>query len=142
MTKLLGSWDPLILGMLERLGVELCLGVMGLAAELALKVCSGRRPRQTRRNLCHWSGRVPVCLGSSGLSYSWCWDRCVLLTSDTMILGMLERLGVEFPLGDVVEADVVCPKILFLPYPLKSVSTPLPHGRMFSLNGWSIDSSS
>ena len=36
MTKLLGSWDPLILGMLEHLGVELLLlGVVGLTAEFA-----------------------------------------------------------------------------------------------------------
>jgi hypothetical protein len=68
-TKLLGSWDPLILGMLEHLGVELPLGVV----EFAPKVCSGCWSRQTRRNPCHWSGGVPVCLGSSGLSYYRCW---------------------------------------------------------------------
>ena len=38
MTKLLGSWVPGILDVLDHLGVELPLGVMGLAAELALKV--------------------------------------------------------------------------------------------------------
>jgi hypothetical protein len=31
----------------------------------------------------------------------WCWDRCCVLTSDTMILGMLESLGVELSLGVV-----------------------------------------
>jgi hypothetical protein len=36
-TKLLGSCDSLILGMLECLGVELPLGVVGLAAEFAPK---------------------------------------------------------------------------------------------------------
>ena len=46
MTKVLGSWDPLILGVLECLGVELPLGVVGLAEELAPKVCSGHQPRQ------------------------------------------------------------------------------------------------
>ena len=35
MTKLLGSCDPLILGMLEHLGVELPLGVLGEAAMCA-----------------------------------------------------------------------------------------------------------
>jgi hypothetical protein len=41
-TKVLGSWDPLILGVLECLGVELPLVVVGLAAEFAPKVCLGR----------------------------------------------------------------------------------------------------
>ena len=35
----------MILGVLEHLGVELTLSVVGLAAELELKVCSGHRPR-------------------------------------------------------------------------------------------------
>jgi hypothetical protein len=38
---ILGSWDPVVLGMLEHLRVELLLGVGGLAANLAPKVCSG-----------------------------------------------------------------------------------------------------
>ena len=102
MTKLLGSWDPGILGVLEHLGVELPLGVVGLAAEFAPKVCSGCWPRHTGRNLYHWFGRVPVCLGPTGPNYSRCWDRCcVLLTSDPMILGLLECLGVDLPLGVV-----------------------------------------
>ena len=41
MTKLLGSWDPLILDMLKLLGVEIPLGVVGLAVEFAHRVCSG-----------------------------------------------------------------------------------------------------
>jgi hypothetical protein len=41
MTKLLGSWDPVVLVMLEHFGVELLLDVVGLAEELAPKVCSG-----------------------------------------------------------------------------------------------------
>ena len=42
------SWDPwitVVLGTLEYLGVDLPLGVVGLAAELALKVWSGHWPR-------------------------------------------------------------------------------------------------
>ena len=95
MTKLLGSWDSLILGMLEHLGVELHLGV-GLAVELASKLCSGRWPRQIRSNPCHWSGRVPVCLGPTGPVSPSVGDRCVL-TSDPLILGALECLEVELP---------------------------------------------
>ena len=45
MTKLLGSCDPVTLGVLENLGVELPLGVVGLAAEFGPKVCSGLQPR-------------------------------------------------------------------------------------------------
>ena len=45
MTKLLGSWDPVVLGMLERLGVELLLGVVGLAVAFTPVVCSGHRLR-------------------------------------------------------------------------------------------------
>ena len=45
MTKLLGSWDPGILGVFECLGVDLPLGVVGLAAEFKPKVCSGHWPR-------------------------------------------------------------------------------------------------
>jgi hypothetical protein len=45
MTKLLGSCDSVILGVLEHLGVEFPLGVVGLAAELVPKVCSGHWPR-------------------------------------------------------------------------------------------------
>jgi hypothetical protein len=40
-TKLQGSWDPLILGVLEHLGIELPVGVVGLAVEFVPKVCSG-----------------------------------------------------------------------------------------------------
>ena len=45
MTKLLGSCDPVILCMLESLGVELLLGVVGLAAEFTHKDCLGHLPR-------------------------------------------------------------------------------------------------
>jgi hypothetical protein len=49
---ILGSWDPLILGVLELLEVELPLGVVGLAVEFVLKVCSGH-PAQTG-----WTSKV------------------------------------------------------------------------------------
>lgn len=89
----------MILGMIECLRVDLPLGVVGLAAEFAPKICS-RHWLRTRRN--HWSGRVPGCLGPTGFSYTWCWVRCcVLLTYDPMILGVLDCLGVELPLGVV-----------------------------------------
>ena len=108
MTKLLESCDPVMLG----LGVELTLGVVGLNAEFSPKVCSGHQPRQTRRDPCYWSGGVPVCLGHAGPSYSQCWDRCcVLLTSDPMILGVLELLGVALPLGVVGLAMEFVPKV-------------------------------
>ena len=74
MTKFLGSWDGVILGVLEQLGMELPLGIVGLAVEFVPKVCSGHQPRQTGRNLCHCSAGVPACLGLAGPSYSWCWD--------------------------------------------------------------------
>ena len=35
--------DPMILGVLEHLGVDLPLGVVGLAAEFPPKVCSGHQ---------------------------------------------------------------------------------------------------
>ena len=38
MTKLLGSWDPKILGMLEHLEVVPPLGTMGLSTEFKIKV--------------------------------------------------------------------------------------------------------
>ena len=83
--------------MLELLGVELPLGIVGLATEFVL-----RELAQTGRNPYHWPGGVPGCLGSAGPSYFQCWGRCcVLLTSDPMILGALEHLGVDLPLNVV-----------------------------------------
>jgi hypothetical protein len=49
-TKLLGSRNPVVLGVLEHLGVELLLGVVGLAAEFAPEICSGHWPRPERCN--------------------------------------------------------------------------------------------
>jgi hypothetical protein len=65
------------------------------------RVCTQGKPAQTRRSLSHWFCWVPVSLDPAGPSYSqWFWNRCgVLLTTDPKILGMLENLGVEPPLG-------------------------------------------
>ena len=49
----------MILGVLEHLGVELPLSVVGLAAELELKVCSGHRPRRELVPLLGQSSWVP-----------------------------------------------------------------------------------
>ena len=46
MTKLLGSWDLVVLGVLEHLGVELPLSVVRLTVDFVPKVCSGHWPRQ------------------------------------------------------------------------------------------------
>jgi hypothetical protein len=54
----------MILGVLAHLGVDLPLGVVGLAGVHAQG--SLRAPAQPRRNPCHWSGRVPGCLGPAG----------------------------------------------------------------------------
>jgi hypothetical protein len=135
------------------MGMEFLLGVVGLAAELVLKVCSGhllsydpghvrvlgngtssgccgtgcgvcaqsllRALTQTRKNLCHWSGGVPGCLGPAGPSYFWCWGRCcVLPTSDSIMLGMLEHLGMELPLGVLGLAAEFAPNVC-LGHPLR-----------------------
>jgi hypothetical protein len=98
--------------MLECLRVELLLGVVGLAEEFVPKVCSGYRPRQTGRNPCHWSDGVPACLGLTIPNHPSVGNRCcVLLTSDPLILGMLELLGVELPLGVVWLAAEFVPKV-------------------------------
>jgi hypothetical protein len=84
-TKLLRSWDPLILFVLEHLGFEPLLGAVELPLEFVPKVDwhKGRDPS-------HWSGGLPMSLNPAGPSYSqWCWNRCcVLLTPDPKILGM------------------------------------------------------
>jgi hypothetical protein len=68
---------------------------------------------QTCRNPRHWSRGVLASLAPAGPSYSqWCWNRCyVLLTPDPKILGMLEHLGVELPLGAVGLAAKVCAQV-------------------------------
>ena len=59
MIKLLRSYDPMILGMLEFLGVELPLGDVGLGAELVPKVL--RAVDQTRRNPCNSPLLLLIC---------------------------------------------------------------------------------
>jgi hypothetical protein len=58
MTKLLRSSNPVILGLLEYLGVELLPGVVGLAVGFVPKVCSGHQPR-LEEPLVGWSSWVP-----------------------------------------------------------------------------------
>ena len=81
--------------------MELTLGVVGLS----VGVCTQgllKSLDQTGRIPCYWLGRVSGSLNPDGPSYSWYWDRCcVLLISDPMILGVLECLGVELPVGVV-----------------------------------------
>ena len=60
------SWDPVILSILECLGVKLLLGVVGLGAELAPKVCSGYWLRL--EGTCGLA-RVPVSLDPASSIY-------------------------------------------------------------------------
>ena len=53
-TKLLGSWDSVVLGVLEHLGVELLLSVVGLAVKFAPKVCSGHWPSPEGTHATGW----------------------------------------------------------------------------------------
>jgi hypothetical protein len=104
-TKLLWSCDPVILYPVILWSSDLgCVRAHGSGTssgycETGYRVCAKgllRALAQTGRNLC----MVSVSLDPAGLSYSQCWDRCcVFLTSDPMILGILECLGVELPLG-------------------------------------------
>jgi hypothetical protein len=68
---------------------------------------------QTAKNRSHWSGRVPVSLDPAGPGYSVLEQTLFLLTSDPMILGVLEHLGVEPPLGAVGLAAEFVPKPYF-----------------------------
>ena len=85
--------------------MELPLGVMRLAVEFALKVFSGHwlRPKGTCATgqvefLGAWVPLVPVTPGVAA-------DRWfVLLTSDPFILGMLDHLAVDIPLGVMEQA--------------------------------------
>jgi hypothetical protein len=65
---------PVILGILEHLGVWFPLGVVGVGAEPALQVCFGHRFRP--KELVPQAGQEfmhPWILG--GPSYSWCWGQ-------------------------------------------------------------------
>ena len=66
MTKLLGSRDPVILGVLELLVFEPLLSAVGLAKEFTPKVNQCRLEGTPAT----WSGRVPVSLDPAGPSYS------------------------------------------------------------------------
>ena len=59
--------DPMILDVLKYLGMELLLGVLGLALEFTSRSAQGTGPDG---NLCHCSGRVPGFLDPIGPSYS------------------------------------------------------------------------
>ena len=87
-----------ILCVLDHLAAELPLGVVGLVAEPAPKVCS-RVPAQMGRNPCHWMSGIPVSLDPGGSQLLLCWGKCYgLLACDPgcvralVILGMLEHL--------------------------------------------------
>jgi hypothetical protein len=95
-SKLLGFYDPVILGVLEHLRVELSLGVVGLAVEFTPKFCSGQLLRQEGTHstglvgfVGPWILLVPVTPGVG----------TDIVSSDTMILGILERLGIQLPLS-------------------------------------------
>jgi hypothetical protein len=82
-------------------GSQLLLGVVGLAAELAPKICSGNRPRPDRIHATAWAEFLIAWVLLVPVTPR-CWGRCcVFLTSDPMILEVLEHLGVELPLGVV-----------------------------------------
>ena len=72
-----------------------------------------RATAQTGRNTQHWSGGVCGSLDPAGPSYSRYWDRCCgFLTYDSMILGVLEYLGVQLPLGVVGLGAEVATKVI------------------------------
>ena len=85
MTKLPSSWDPVVLGMLEHLGMGLPLGVVKLAVEFTPKVCLGHKPRPEGTHaagraefLVAWVPLVPVTYGvgedmSSSPLILWSW---------------------------------------------------------------------
>jgi hypothetical protein len=106
---ILGSWDP---GCVKAPGsgaYSRCYGTAGWVLSQSLL----RAHAQTGRNSSHWSGGVPEYLGPASPSYSWwcCKRCCVHLTSDFMILGVLECLGVELPLGVMELAVEFAPKV-------------------------------
>ena len=111
MIKPLGFWDSGILGVLEDLGVELPLGVVGLAAEIGPKFCSGHQARLEGTGatdqagyLHSWIQLVPVTPGGVGTD---------VMSSSPLILlflGALEFLGVELCLGVVGLAAEISPR--------------------------------
>jgi hypothetical protein len=84
-------------GFVRALGSRAVLGYYGTGCEVRAQGLA-----QTKRTLFYWLNGVPGCLSPTGPNYSWCWDRCcVFLTLDPMILGVLECLVVDLPLGVV-----------------------------------------
>jgi hypothetical protein len=85
----------MILGILECLGVELLLDVVGLGAELVPKVFSGHPLSQ---EITCVTGQTGFCLfGSCCSHYSWCWGvRADVVASSPMIPIMLEYLDVDY----------------------------------------------
>jgi hypothetical protein len=76
--------------MLGCLGVELLLGIVGLAAEFVPKVCSGQGPRPEGTRVTG-RDRVPGRMGPFGPNYFQCWGRCcVLLISDPVTVKLLK----------------------------------------------------
>lgn len=107
-TKLLWSCDPVILGVLEHLGVELLLGFVGLAVEFGPKVCSGHWPRPEGTCVTGWmeflGAWIPLVPVTSSIGTD-------VVSSSPLILwylGMLEPLGVELTLGVLGLAAEVC----------------------------------
>ena len=98
----------MIQAVLALLKFEPPLGAVGLVAEFVPKI-----NREPGRSLSHWSGGIPMSLDPAGHSHSWwCWNRCcVILTPDTMILGLLKRLGIEPLLCAVGLAAEFVPKL-------------------------------
>jgi hypothetical protein len=90
---ILGSCDPEILGVLEHQGVELPLGVVGLAAEFAPKVCSGHQTRQTGRN-----EPVPLVWQSFCVPGSR-WSQLLLVLGTDVVSSSPLILWIFFPCG-------------------------------------------
>ena len=70
MNKVLGSCYPVVLGMLELLGVELLLGFVGLALELVPKVCSGHLSKLEGTLATGQMEFLGAWVGPTGPSYS------------------------------------------------------------------------
>ena len=113
MTKLLGSWYPKILGMLQCLAVEPPLGAVGLAAEFAPKVYRHRPGRTWATGQAGFLFPqillVLVTPGGVGTDVVF---SCPIL-SYPKILSVLELLRVEPPL-DIVGLDAeFVPRVYF-----------------------------
>lgn len=122
------SCDPVILwscdpGCVRQPGSRDSSGYCGVDCIVYAQDMLGHWPWQTGNKPSHWSGRVPACLVSAGPSYSqFCDICCVFLTSDPMILDVLEHLGAEMPLGVVGLASGFAPKVCSGHHPRKLMS--------------------